>query len=122
MRSTSDCIWRECLRNGLPELLESRFRLRKKSPSVIATARNTRAPITVPAMAAIDVPLAGSPVEVGEEVEEVEEVGVVFVVWVEGVDVLVAVVAVEDGESPLRHVTSSVIPTVLTSEQPPFRP
>lgn len=119
MRSTSDCIWRECLRNGPPELLESRFRLRKKSPSVIATARNTRAPITVPAMAAIDVPFAGSPVEVGEEVEEV---GVVVVVRVEDVYVVVAVVAVEDGESPLRHVISSVIPTVLTSEQPPFRP
>lgn len=128
MRSSSDCSRRECRRNLPPELSLSRFRLRKNSPKVMATARNTRAPITVPATAAIDVPFAGTAVEVGEGVDELElELDVLELlaevrVDVEDVEVDVALVAVDTGESTLRHVISSVIPTVLTSEHPPLRP
>lgn len=85
----------------------------------MATARNTRAPITVPAIAAMDVPLAGSPVDEGDEVG-----GSVFVatVRVEEVEVVVVVAAVVEGDAVLRQVVVSVIPTVLISEQPPVRP
>lgn len=34
----------------------------------------------------------------------------------------VELIAVEDGERLLRHVASSVVPTVLISDVPPLRP
>lgn len=39
-----------------------------------------------------------------------------------GLKVAVELVAVDEGETPLRQALSSVIPTVLTSEVPPLRP
>jgi hypothetical protein len=75
--------------------------------------------MTVPAMAAMDVSLAGSPVEGGEGVGESDSVGVVRV---EEVEVEVKVADVDEGDALLRHAVISVVPTVLMSEHPPFRP
>jgi hypothetical protein len=75
--------------------------------------------MTVPAIAAMDVLLSGSDVDVGEGDEVSDGDGVLVDV---GFEVEVEPVAVEDGEALLRHVMSSVIPTVLTSEVPPLRP
>lgn len=73
--------------------------------------------MTVPAIAAIDVLFSGFDVvvEEGGELPDGNRVDV-------GLDAEVELAAVEEGERPLRHVESSVIPTVLTSEVPPLRP
>lgn len=44
----------------LPDGRESCFLLRQNSPSVITTARKRRAPMTVPAIAAIEIPWGGA--------------------------------------------------------------
>jgi len=75
--------------------------------------------MTVPAIAAIDVLFSGPDVDVGEG-DEVSDGDRVLVDV--GLEVEVEPVAVEDGEALLRHVVSSVIPTVLTSEVPPLWP
>jgi hypothetical protein len=90
---------------------------RQKRPNVTITAIKIRAPMTVPAIAAI-VELFPGP-EVGEGEEEPEGERVLVDV---GLEVRVELVAVEEGEELLRQVESSVIPTVLTSEVPPLRP
>jgi hypothetical protein len=91
---------------------------KKKRPSVTATARKTRAPITVPAMAAIDVFLSDPEVVegLGDDVSEVSPERVAV-----GLDVTVGADVVEEGERLFRHEASSVIPTLLRSEVPPLR-
>lgn len=66
-------------------------------------------------MTAWDVVEAAVVVAAGAAEVEEEAVDVV------DVDVGVGVI-VEDGEVPLRHVLSSEIPTIFTSELPPWRP
>jgi hypothetical protein len=44
---------------GAIPLAASRFLLRKNKPNVMTTARKRRAPMTVPAMAAIEMPFEG---------------------------------------------------------------
>lgn len=87
-----------------------------------------RAPITVPAIAAIE-----NPPSAGADAAEVVAVGAAEVlvadagflvarVEVAEVEVAVADVVVDAGEFAFRQVASSVIPTVLTSEAPPCLP
>jgi len=71
--------------------------------------------MTVPAIAAI-VLFPDSEEGVEEEVSDGEWVLVDM-----GLEVAVELVAVDEGETPLRQVLSSVIPTVLMSEVPPLR-
>jgi hypothetical protein len=72
-------------------------------------ARKTREPMTVPAIAATEIPLGGEMVgeaEVGLGFENVVDVG-------EGGD------GVEDGDELSRQVLSPDRPTILISELPP---
>jgi hypothetical protein len=80
------------------------------------TAIKIRAPMTVPAIRAIDVwlPESGVEDEEGEEGEGDEGFG--GGVWEGGEE------AVDEGDWLLRQVASSVMPTVLISAVPPLRP
>ena len=80
----------------------------------MATAMKIRAPMTVPAIAPIDVWLPGLGVE-DEEGDGGDE-GIGGGDWEAGRE------AVDEGDWLLRQVVSSVIPTVLISEVPPLRP
>jgi hypothetical protein len=77
------------------------------------TARKRRAPITVPAIAAIETPFEGGGVVEGLEVFDVDPFDVV------GVD---GGLDVDVGEFELRQVASSEDVTVSISEHPPGRP
>lgn len=117
MRSTSDCI----LRAFLP--FESRFFRKKKRPRVTVTARNTRAPMTVPAIAAMDVFLSGADVPgVGISVPDAVPDSAAAVVVIAEVDEGAGLLGVEEGDWVLRQAVLSVMPTVLMSEVPPLRP
>jgi hypothetical protein len=95
---------------GIP-LAASRFLLRKNKPSVMTTARKRRAPMTVPAMAAIEMPFEGVEVELVGGFELAVDEGAVC--EAPGGD------CVEDGDRPVRQLLSSEKPTILTSELPP---
>jgi hypothetical protein len=91
----------------LPDVRESSFFLRKNSASVMMTARKRRAPMTVPAIAAIETPWGG-----GGDDPEVE-------VELDDVDVGEGAPGVEDGDRLFRQLLSSDRPTTLISEVPP---
>lgn len=89
-------------------LFLSLYLLKKNRPKVIVTARNTKAPKTVPAMAATDT--EELEVEVGLELDD---------------DVLVGpdgALEVDEGEVLFIQDVSSEAPTVLRSELPPCLP
>jgi hypothetical protein len=84
--------------------------LRKNKTAVITTARNRRPPMTVPAMAAIEMPFeAGTEVELDGGCELVEGAD-----WEDPGDD-----CVEVGDEPVKQLLSSENPTILTSELPP---
>lgn len=91
----------------------------------MTTARKSKAPITVPAMAPIGVPpeagceeLADGAALVGVEAADfVVPVGLGFGVWLVTGDA-----NVDEGESPFKQDRSSELATTLASELPPCRP
>lgn len=92
----------------LPDVRESSFFLRKNSTSVMTIARKRRAPMTVPAIDAIEIPWGGG--AAGWDDPEVE---------VEPDDVGEGAPGVEDGDRLFRQLLSSDRPTTLISEVPP---
>lgn len=115
VRSIPDCALRGLLIVELPSSHLSRFLLKKNRPSVMTAARNMRAPITLPAIAAIDIP--------PPEFDEVAGLAPEEVVALEGeLADEVGIPDVEEGERLLRHVLSSEAPTLMMSELPPLRP
>lgn len=92
---------------------------RKKRPSVTITAKKSREPMTVPAMALIGVVTGASDLPVC--VDPADDWEVEVDVWLGDDEVLVGC-NVDDGELPLMHEESSLAPTILMSDAPPCAP
>lgn len=88
----------------------------------MTTARKSKAPITVPAMAPIEAPPEAGSEELADGAA-LEDVAVLVGWWdAAGCVEVTGDANVEEGERPFRHDRSSESATTLTSELPPCRP